>query len=239
MSTSSSAGLSIRDLQAGYGGVPAVRGVSFDVAPGEVVALLGPNGAGKTTTLMSVMGVNPPMAGSVSFEGQDVTGKAPDALSRLGLSLVPDSRGIFFDLTVKQHLRLAVVKGDKTTLDAVLDRLPALRGLMDRKAGVLSGGEQQMLALAKAFVARPKVLMVDEMSLGLAPLIVQSLMPIIRRAATEDGMAVLLVEQHIEMALEVADRGVVMNRGAVLFEGPTSELLANREQLEASYLSRA
>lgn len=234
-----SGGLQIRDLAAGYGGVPAVRGVSFDVAPGEVVALLGPNGAGKTTTLMTVMGVLDALGGTVTFGGEDVTGKAPDALSRAGLSLVPDSRGIFPDLTVRQHVRLAAARGDRATVDGVLDRLPALRGLLDRKAGVLSGGEQQMLALAKSFIARPKVLMVDEMSLGLAPLIVQSLMPVIRAAATEDGMAVLLVEQHIEMALDVADRGVVMNRGEVLFEGPTGELRARREELESSYLSRA
>ncbi|MGD9958298.1 ABC transporter ATP-binding protein [Nocardioides sp.] len=233
-----SAGLSVRGLSAGYNGLVVVREASLDVAPGEVVTMLGPNGAGKTTTLLSIVGALRPMAGSITFDGEDITKKGTDAISRLGLVLVPDSRGIFFDLTVKEHFRLAVAKGDKDGLDAILDRFSALRPLLNRRAGLLSGGEQQMLALGKALVMKPKVLMIDEMSLGLAPLIVQSLMPIIRQAAEEDGMGVLLVEQHIEMALRFADRGVVLNRGEIRFEGPASELLANRDEVEASYLAR-
>ncbi|SHH07375.1 amino acid/amide ABC transporter ATP-binding protein 2, HAAT family [Jatrophihabitans endophyticus] len=232
-------GLRIEGLTAGYAGIAAVRDVSLTVAPGEVVALLGPNGAGKSTTLLSAIGALAPMGGRVLFDGQDITGRTPDAVSRLGLALVPDSRGIFFDLTVRDHFRLAAPKGDKAAVEAMLDRFGALRGLMDRRAGLLSGGEQQMLALAKAFVTKPSVLMVDEMSLGLAPLIVQSLMPIMRRAAEEEGMGILLVEQHIEMALKVADRGIVLNRGAVRFEGPARELLTNRADVEASYMARA
>jgi branched-chain amino acid transport system ATP-binding protein len=228
----SPAALEISGLTAGYGALPVVRDVSLMIGEGEVVALLGANGAGKTTTLLSAAGVIRPAAGEIRLLGRDVVGRRPHQIAREGLVLVPDDRGVFHGLSVRENLRLARGKD----LDAVLELFPALRPLLSRRCGVLSGGEQQMLALAKALLASPRVLLIDELSLGLAPVIVERLLPVIRQIALDRGMAVLLVEQHTPMALSVADRVYVMRRGRIALEGAAAELRERRDLLEASYL---
>jgi branched-chain amino acid transport system ATP-binding protein len=227
--------LETRDLAAGYNGVPAVRGLTLSVGPGEVVALLGPNGAGKTTSLLAMVGLVAPLAGEVRVRGEPLGRRKPHQIAQVGVLLVPDDRGIFFGLTVREHLRLAGRKNDPSREAQVLDSFPVLRGLDGRKAGLMSGGEQQMLAIAKALLARPKVLIIDEMSLGLAPKIVQEMLPAIRDLARADGIGVVLVEQHIELALSIADRGVILNHGRVVLRGAASDLLRDRHLVEAAY----
>jgi branched-chain amino acid transport system ATP-binding protein len=226
--------LEVAGLTAGYGGAPVVREVSLRVQAGEVVALLGANGAGKTTTLLSIAGVLAARTGTIRLNGEDVSGRRPERLARDGLILVPDVRGVFHLLSVADNLRLGARR-----YEAAFELFPELRALRERRAGVLSGGEQQMLALAKAIVSLPRVLLIDELSMGLAPVIVERLLPVIRRVALERGVGVLLVEQHTPMALRVADRAYVMRRGAVMYEGTAEELRAAPELLEASYLGRA
>jgi branched-chain amino acid transport system ATP-binding protein len=235
MSTAVATALEVDGLSAGYFGSPVIREVSIRVAPGEVVALLGPNGAGKTTTLETVAGLNTPMAGTVSLFGQSVGGRSTHLLARDGLALVPEGRGLFFGLTVREHLRLARGKGGVAERE-LLELLPELEKCRDRKAGLLSGGEQQMLAVGRALVSRPRILLVDEMSLGLAPVIVERLLPILRRVADELGTAVLFVEQHVALALEVADRAYVLTHGRIVLEGPAADLRANPHLIAASYL---
>jgi branched-chain amino acid transport system ATP-binding protein len=224
--------LEISDLTAGYGALPVLRGVSLTVAAGEVVALLGANGAGKTTTLLAAAGVLAPTGGEIRLLGRSVAGRRPDKIARAGLTLVPDDRGVFHGLSVRENLRLG--RGRDT--DRVLELFPALAPLLGRRCGVLSGGEQQMLGLAKALLGEPRVLLIDELSLGLAPVIVERLLPVIRQIARERAIAVLLVEQHTPMALSVADRAYVMRRGEIALEGEASELRDRRDLLEASYL---
>jgi branched-chain amino acid transport system ATP-binding protein len=227
--------LSAQGLTAGYNGVPAVRDLDLEVGEGEVVSLLGPNGAGKTTTLLALVGLVPAMSGTVTALGDRVTHRRPHLLARKGVRLVPDDRGIFYGLSVRDHLRLARRGADAARQAAVLERFPALADLRSRRVGFLSGGEQQMLAIATALLAAPKVLMVDEMSLGLAPKIVQDMLPAIRDLARAEGIAVLLVEQHVELALAVSDRAVVLNHGRVVLAGDAADLLAGRDRLEAAY----
>lgn len=227
--------LETRDLAAGYNGVPAIRGLTVSVAPGEVVALLGPNGAGKTTSLLAMVGLVPLLAGEVDVLGAPLGRRRPHQVARSGVILVPDDRGIFSGLTVREHLRLAARRPDPRRETAVLDRFPVLRNLEGRKAGLMSGGEQQMLAIAKALLAKPKVLIIDEMSLGLAPKIVQEMLPAIRDLAKEDGIGLVLVEQHIELALSIADRGVILNHGRVVLTGAAPDLLRDRYLVEAAY----
>lgn len=228
--------LEISDLATGYDGVAVVRGLDLHVERGEVVALLGPNGAGKTTTLMTVSGMGEILAGSVNVMGRPVPRlRQAHVVARRGVSHVPENRGILFQLTVRENLQLAKTRGT-VDIDRVVDFFPALGPLMQRRGGLLSGGEQQMLALGRAIVAEPKLMMVDEMSLGLAPVIYEELMPIVRRIADETGAGVLLVEQHVDLALEVADRGYVLNHGDLVMHGDAQDLLANRALLDASYL---
>jgi len=227
--------LDVRGLSAGYFGIPAVREVSINVAAGEVVALLGPNGAGKTTTLSTIAGLLKPLAGEVVFNGVPISGRAPERLARDGVSMVPEDRALFFDLTARENLRLAA-RGESMTEPEVLQMLPELEKCLGRRAGVLSGGEQQMLTLARGLMSRPKLLLVDEMSLGLAPVIVQRLMPVLREVAETHGTAVLFVEQHVAQALELADRAYVLVNGRIVLEGTAADLRERRELLEASYL---
>ena len=228
--------LEIRGLRAGYDGVAVVRDLTLEVGAGEVVALLGPNGAGKTTTLMTISGMGELISGSVEVLGNPVPKlRQAHRVARWGVSHVPENRGILFQLTVRENLQLAKTKG-KVDLDRAIEFFPALGALLNRRAGLLSGGEQQMLALGRAIVAEPRLLLVDEMSLGLAPVIYEELMPVVRRIADETNAGVLLVEQHVELALEVADRGYVLNHGDLAMEGAASDLLANRAVLDASYL---
>jgi branched-chain amino acid transport system ATP-binding protein len=236
--------LVVRDLFAGYRGVPVVRELNLEIRPGEVVALLGPNGAGKTTTLETIAGLHRPIKGTVELSGETVSGRPAHLLARQGLALVPEGRALFPGLTVREHLRLAggratkgsASKGERGREEELLEMLPELRKCLGRKAGLLSGGEQQMLALGRALVTRPRLLLVDEMSLGLAPVIVERLVPILRRAADELGASVLFVEQHVALALEVADRAYVLTHGRIGLEGPAAELRERRELLAASYL---
>jgi branched-chain amino acid transport system ATP-binding protein len=231
--------LTVDSLAAGYLGTPVIRDVSLHVGAGEVVALLGPNGAGKTTTLSAIAGLIGTLGGSIVYAGQDTAGTAAHQLARTGLSLVPEGRALFFGLTVREHLKLARRSGEALPEAELLEILPELTKCLDRKAGVLSGGEQQMLAVGRALITRPKLLLVDEMSLGLAPVIVERMMPVLRRAADEFGTAVLLVEQHVALALEVADRAYVLAHGRLVLEGAAAELRGSPELLKSSYLGDA
>jgi branched-chain amino acid transport system ATP-binding protein len=234
--------LAVRDLNAGYRGVPVVRELNLEVRPGEVVALLGPNGAGKTTTLETIAGLHRPISGTVELSGEAIGGKPAHILARRGIALVPEGRALFPGLTVHEHLRLAGRRGRGAAgnghkpEDELLEMLPELRKCLGRKAGLLSGGEQQMLAVGRALVTRPRLLLVDEMSLGLAPVIVERLLPILRRAASELGSSVLFVEQHVALALEISDRAYILTHGRIRLEGAAAELRGRRELLAASYL---
>ncbi len=227
--------LELSDVTAGYDGSPAVRRISLRLAAGEVVALLGANGAGKTTILRTVSGLVRPMSGSVRVLGADIRKWAPDRVARLGVAHVAEGRSVFFGLTVAEHFRLGR-RGEQLSSDDAYTRFPALRELGDRSAGLLSGGEQQMLALAYALARKPRLLLVDELSLGLAPVIVERLLPIVREYAKETGAGVLLVEQHVELALDVADRGVAVSHGEIVLERDAAELRHDRELLVASYM---
>ena len=231
--------LDIVNLSSGYSGVAVIRDINMHVSPGEVVALLGPNGAGKTTTLLTSSGLLKPLEGSIQVLGESTNFVAPHRTARRGLAHVPEDRSLFFGLTVAENLRLGLRgkrKEQAAGYEAALDLLPALRPLMNRRSGLLSGGEQQMLAMARALVSNPKMLLVDEMSLGLAPIIVERLLPIVRDIANETGAGVLIVEQHVHLALEVADRGYVMSHGEIVLEGTAADLMERQDLLEASYL---
>ena len=223
-----SAVLETQDVHAGYGDVTVVRDLNIRVASGEIVALLGRNGAGKTTALLTIAGALRPISGEIQFLGtpdrSSLAGRA-----RRGLGLMTDDRSIFFGLTVRENLRLARGNGD------ALSVFPELGGMLDRPAGLLSGGEQQMLGLAAVLAREPKLLLIDELSFGLAPRIVQRLMKAVRQVA-DRGTAVILVEQFARIALDVADRAYVLVNGRVAREGTTDELRANVGQLESTYL---
>lgn len=231
--------LDIEGLDAGYDGVAVVRGLDLRVEPGEVVALLGPNGAGKTTTLRTISGLLPALGGRVEVLGRPTDARRPHRVARRSVAHVAEDRSLFAGLTVRENLRLApgLRRRDRRAAYArAIDVFPALGPLLDRPAGLLSGGEQQMLAVARAIVTGPRLLLVDEMSLGLAPVIVEEMLPVVRRVADELDTAVVVVEQHIHLALELADRAVVLANGRIVLDRPAASLRDDPRLVEASYL---
>jgi len=226
--------LEIKNIDTFYGLGHILRGLSLGVAEGEVVALLGRNGAGKTTTLRSITGLAPPRSGEIRYKGCDIAGLQTHRISQMGVALVPETRGIFSYLSARENLAIAQRKGSRWQMDAVLERFPALRGRLESKGRLLSGGEQEMLAIARALMTGPDLLLLDEPSQGLAPLVVNAVMDTIRELKSQ-RVSMLLVEQNAEMALQLADRVYVIDHGAVVFEG-TSEKLRNDHDIMATYL---
>jgi branched-chain amino acid transport system ATP-binding protein len=231
--------LDVRDLDVHYGGIHALRGVSFSVEAGTIVTLIGANGAGKTTTLRAISGLIAPTRGQIRFLGEPITGAPAHAIVARGLAHVPEGRGIFANLTVDENLQLgAYLRKDPAGVAhdraRVLDRFPRLAERLAQNAGTLSGGEQQMLAIARALLARPKLLLLDEPSLGLAPQMVQVIFRIVREIAAE-GTTILLVEQNAHMALGVAATGHVLEVGRLVTSGPASALLRD-DQIRKAYL---
>ena len=227
--------LEIRDLQVRYGGIEAVKGISFDVPEGEIVTLIGANGAGKSSTLRAISGLVKPAAGTISFRDDDITGKDANEIVSKGVILVPEGRRIFPDLTVLENLKIgAYLRKDDITddLNWVYDLFPRLKERSWQAGGTLSGGEQQMLAVGRALMSRPKVIMMDEPSLGLAPIIVKGIFDIIKEI-NKQGVTVLLIEQNANMALKIADRAYVLETGNVTMSGTGAELLANDKVKEA------
>lgn len=221
--------LAVHDVSLGYAAVPVVRHLDLEVAAREISTVLGANGAGKTTTLLGLSGALPLMSGQVQFAGQPLSGEL-SANARRGLGLLTDDRSIFKDLTVMENLRLG-----RGSPELAIESFPALDRLRGRKAGLLSGGEQQMLGLGRIIAGKPALLLADELSLGLSPLIVQKLLAAVRRLADE-GAAVVLVEQHVRLVLGVADRAVVLSRGAVAFTDSAAALLHDQDRLTQAYL---
>jgi branched-chain amino acid transport system ATP-binding protein len=229
--------LAVENLSAGYDQADVVRHLDLHVDAGEVVALFGPNGAGKTTTLRVISGIVKPSSGRVIYLGDDLAKFALTARARMGIAHVPEGRGIFFGLTVAEHIRLGY-RGEVIDPEVVYSYFPALRELKDRPAGLLSGGEQQMLAVARNLARRPRMLLLDELSLGLAPVLVERLLPVVRDYARDSGCGVLLVEQHVQLALEIADRCYVLSHGDIVLHESGTRLQADPDLLVASYLGQ-
>jgi len=228
------AALELTNVSSGYGRMTVLRNVDLRVEPGSVTALLGPNGAGKTTLLRTVAGFLRPTVGTVSINGVDVGSLAPHRRFRQGLSHIPEGRGIFKSLSVRDNLRIMAPKGrEAESMDMALTAFPALKKLRDQPAGVLSGGQQQMLALSSAYIRRPQLILVDEPSLGLAPLVVHEIFDFLRKAA-DSGAALLLVDQYVTQALAMADTAYVLRRGQIVYSGLASTL--QDTDLFSSYL---
>jgi branched-chain amino acid transport system ATP-binding protein len=231
--------LTIADLRVNYGRVPALHGVSLHVEPGEVVALVGPNGAGKTTTLSAVFGLVAPAGGSIVFEGRSLVGSTPEQILRRGLALVPEGRHIFGTLTVAENLMLgSTARSDRkeaaADLEKLLELFPVLKSYYSSAAGTLSGGEQQQLAIARALLSRPRLLLLDEPSLGLAPVVIDTVFDVLEELRNE-GVTMLLVEQAAARAVEFADRAYILRTGRVAHAGTREEIL-RMENFETAYL---
>ncbi|MBJ6800788.1 ABC transporter ATP-binding protein [Geomonas propionica] len=238
--------LKIKNINAYYGKVHALKNVSLHLKPGEIVTLIGANGAGKTTLLNTLSGIIPTSSGEILLEGNNIVGQAADRVVSLGLSQVPEGRQVFNPLMVEENLELGAylryrAGGQRHEIGADLERMyqmfPRLKERRRQAAGTLSGGEQQMLAIGRALMARPKLLLLDEPSMGLAPLVVQDIFKVIEHLRSEEGTTILLVEQNARAALKVADRGYVLETGKVILEGKGSELLENKD-VQRAYLGR-
>ena len=232
--------LEVNNIETYYGPIIAIRGVSFAVPRGRIVTILGANGAGKTTILKTVSGVMDSQKGTVAFEGRTIQGMDPDRVMRLGLSHVPEGREVFPFLSVRENLRMGAytrkdADGVAQDLEMVFDYFPVLRARAEQRAGQLSGGEQQMLAISRALMARPKMMLLDEPSLGLAPKLVKEIFEIIGRINKEQGVTVLLVEQNANMALHIADYGYVLEVGRIVMEDTCARLL-EKEDIKEFYL---
>ncbi len=229
--------LSIKDLKVNYGGIEAVKGISFDVPEGSIVTLIGANGAGKSSTLRTVAGLVKPKSGNIEFKGENITGKSSIDIVKRGITLVPEGRRIFADLTVLENLKIgAYLRKDdlKEDIEWVYSLFPRLKERAWQAGGTLSGGEQQMLAVGRALMSRPKLMMMDEPSLGLAPIVVRDIFSIIREI-NKRGVTILLIEQNANMALQTADYGYVLETGCISMSGTGVELLAN-EDVKKAYL---
>lgn len=229
--------LKIENLAVNYGGIEAVKGISFEVPEKSIVTLIGANGAGKSTTLRTISGLVPVKSGKITFFGNDITGKRSNDIVRSGITLVPEGRRVFPDLTVVENIKIgAYLRHDDLSEDIrwVYDLFPRLKERSWQQAGTLSGGEQQMLAVARALMSHPKLMMMDEPSLGLAPLIVKGIFDIIKEV-NKQGVTVLLIEQNANMALKIADRGYVLETGSITLSGTGAELLAN-DAVKKAYL---
>ena len=231
--------LELRDIHTYYGNIRAVRGISITVNSGEMVCLIGANGAGKSTTLMTTSGIHTPVEGSVHFEERDITHTSAEERVTLGISQVPEGRLIFSDMTVLENIELGAYarndkQGIKEDIEKIFQFFPVLQERQKQRGGSLSGGEQQMLAIGRALMSQPRLLLLDEPSLGLAPLIVKQIFEIIQQI-NADGTTILLVEQNAQIALQVTDRGYVMETGEITIEGASADLLAD-ERVRQAYL---
>lgn len=231
--------LQVQDLRVAYGGIQAVKGVTLEVRSGELVSLIGANGAGKTTTMKAITGLLPAAQGRITFDGREVRGQGPWDLVRQGLAMVPEGRGVFTRMSILENLLMgAYIHDDRAQIDADVQRIfalfPRLKERRDQLAGTLSGGEQQMLAMGRALMSRPRVLLLDEPSMGLSPLMVDKIFEVVRDVSAQ-GVTVLLVEQNASRALQMADRAYVMDSGQISLSGAASDLLRD-PQVRAAYL---
>ena len=234
--------LELKRVKVAYGGIQAVKGIDLAVSRGELVCLIGANGAGKTTTLRGITGLQPVKSGSIHYDGEDITGKPAFQLVRKGLSMVPEGRGVFGALTIEENLAMgAYARSDHAAIREDVERVfqlfPRLKERRRQTAGTLSGGEQQMLAMARALMSRPKLLLLDEPSMGLAPLVVQKVFETVL-AISKEGMTILLIEQNAKLALEVSGRGYVMESGEITLHGEAKTLLSD-PKVRAAYLGEA
>jgi branched-chain amino acid transport system ATP-binding protein len=234
--------LELKRLEVAYGGIQAVKGIDLTVARGELVALIGANGAGKTTTLKGITGLQPVKSGSIHYDGRNITGKPAFQLVRQGLAMVPEGRGVFGALTIEENLAMgAYTRSDQAAIRLDIERVyglfPRLKERRRQTAGTLSGGEQQMLAMGRAMLSRPKLLLLDEPSMGLAPLMVQKVFETVL-AVSKEGVTILLIEQNAKLALEVSDRGYVMESGEITLAGDAKTLLHD-PAVRAAYLGEA
>ncbi|MDA3958109.1 ABC transporter ATP-binding protein [Oceanispirochaeta sp.] len=232
--------LKIKNISTYYGNIHALKDISIDVSEGEIITLIGANGAGKSTTLMSISGVVPIRSGAIEFEGKDISSMSPDKIVSLGISQVPEGRRIFPQLSVKENLDMgAFLRNDKEEIKKdityIYDLFPRLAERRNQQGGTLSGGEQQMLAISRALMARPRLLLLDEPSLGLAPLIVQQIFNIIKKVNKENNTTIFLVEQNANMALKIAHRGYVLETGRISMTDNADKLLSN-EDVKKAYL---
>ena len=234
--------LELKDLKVAYGGIQAVKGIDLTVDQGELVCLIGANGAGKTTTLKGITGLQPIKSGKIHYAGEDITGKPAFQLVRKGLSMVPEGRGVFGALTIEENLAMGAYARDdraaiKDDVERVFGLFPRLKERRKQTAGTLSGGEQQMLAMGRALMSRPKLLLLDEPSMGLAPLMVQKVFETVM-AVSKEGVTILLIEQNAKLALEVSSRGYVMESGEITLQGKAKQLLSD-PKVRAAYLGEA